>query len=65
MWWLFLIINLTQSRIPWEKMLNTRLPRSDWPLGTPVRDCLDYISWYEKIQPKSGQHPFVGLGPRL
>lgn len=35
-------VNLTQYRVTWEESLSEASSRSGWPVGTSLRDCLDY-----------------------
>lgn len=56
--WLFLGVNLTQSRITYEESFNKAICQSagacrhsQWRVGMPMRDCLDG-KWWGKTQPQ-------------
>lgn len=56
------MVNLAQSRVPWEERLSEGLSGSDWPVGMFTGDGLDCVNWGGTTQPVSGQCP-QGLGP--
>lgn len=43
LWWLILMVNLTQSDT-WKETINEGLSGWGWPLAMSVQDCPDYIN---------------------
>lgn len=47
LWWLILMVNLTQSDT-WKENINEGLSEWGWPVAFSVQDCLDYINDLER-----------------